>query len=290
MSTGTTMESNFPWQYRWIPSRREDSDMSLATSDFLLHLCLPLKTDTTFPKWGKAILAAWSLMYSGRLIVTKIGSFPFMRGSICSQKLSFISESPKRYWISAPWSFSFAVFDLKIRINFEGETFYRAPISFTSSGSRIRKISDSRIFFWIFSEHSKCPNNDLSLTWAEWNSSRDLCQTSPVRELFKPVEFGSRSSSGVELHSSSKGRKKLNIPSFSGCLVVTSLGFFVGLLVFDLNIHLQLNGREIWLNYCLRFRVDVDFHFVVVWLSFVVESRLNRLSGLLRSQCWIYVP
>ena len=135
-----------------------------------------------FPKMGEGESQCWSLMYSGRLIVTKIGSLPFLRGSVRLRKLSFIFESPKRHWISVLWSFSFAVFDPKIRTNFEGETLYRAPISVTPSDSRIRKMSDSRIFFWVSSEHTKCPSNDLSLTWAEWDSSGDLCQTPPKEE------------------------------------------------------------------------------------------------------------
>ena len=186
-----------------------------------------MKTDTTSPKWEKASLTAWPLMYSGRLIVTKIGSFPFLRGSIRVRKLSSISESPKRHWISVTWSFSFAVSDPKIKTSFEGETLYRAPISVIPSDSRMPEISYSRIFFWVSSEHIKWPSSDLSLIWAEWDSSRDLCQTPPARELFNTAEFGSKISSGVELHSSSERRKKLNILSFNGCLVVISLELVV---------------------------------------------------------------
>ena len=90
------------------------------------------------------------------------------------------------------WSFSFAVFDPKSNSNFEGDTLYKAPISVTPSDCRIRKISDSRIFFSVSSEHTMWPSNDLSLIWIAWCSSRDLCQTTPVCELFKPAKFGSR--------------------------------------------------------------------------------------------------
>ena len=72
----------------------------------------------------------------------------------------------------------------------------RTPISITPSDSRIRKRSDSRIFFWASSEHIIWSSSKISLIWAEWFSSRDLCQTPLVREPIKPAEFGSRFSSG----------------------------------------------------------------------------------------------
>ena len=93
---------------------------------FLLNLCLPLKTDTTSPNLGKASPTAWSLINSGREIVTKIGYLPFLREPICLRKLRQISESPKQYGISVPWSFSFAIFNPKTKVDFEGETLYRS--------------------------------------------------------------------------------------------------------------------------------------------------------------------
>ena len=112
----------------------------------LLNLCLPLKTDTASSKLEKAGLTAWSLMNSGGKIVTKIGYLPSLRGPTRLRKLWHISESSKRHWIAVPESFSFAVFDPKTKTNFEVDTLYRAPISVTPSDSRMRKISDSRIF------------------------------------------------------------------------------------------------------------------------------------------------
>ena len=130
----------------------------------LLHLFLPLKTNTTSPKLENASLTAWSLTNSGRRIVTKIGSLPFLRGPTRLWKFRQISESPKRHWISVPSSFSFAAFDPKTKTNFQGETLYRRPISVTRSDFRMRKISDSRIFLWVSSEHIKWPSHDFSLT------------------------------------------------------------------------------------------------------------------------------
>ena len=153
-------------------------------------------------------------------MVTKIGSLPFLREPTRLRKLRQTSESPKRHSISVPWSFSFAVLDPKTKTNFAGETLYRAPISVTRSDSRMRKISDSRIILWVSSEHTKWPSNDFSLTWADCDSSRDLCQTPPVRELFKPAEFGSRFSSEDRTQSSSEGRIKLNIAD--GCWLSAS--------------------------------------------------------------------
>ena len=182
---------------------------------FLLNSCLPLNTDTTSRKLEKASRTTWSLMNTGRRMVTKIGFIPFLRGPTRLQKLRQISESSKRHWISVPCSFTFPFFDPKTKTNFEGEILYRAPISVTLSDSRIQKITDSRIFLWVSSEHTKWPSNDFSLIRAECHSSRDLRQTPLVRELFKPAEFGSRFSSGARLQSSSKGRIKLKIPFFS---------------------------------------------------------------------------
>ena len=185
-----------------------------------------MNTDTTSQKLEKANLTTWSLMNSGRRMVTKIGFLPFLRGPVRLRKLRQISESPKRHWISVPWSFSFAVFDPKTKTNFEGETLYRAPISVTPSNSRIRKISDSRTFLWVSSEHTKWPSNDFSLIRAECHSSRDLRQTPLVRELFKPAEFGSRFSSGARLQSSSKGNTKLSILFLTGCWLAVSSELF----------------------------------------------------------------
>ena len=56
--------------------------------------CLRLNTDTTSPKLEKASFTAWSRMSSGRKIVTKIGSFPFLRRLIRFQKFRHISELP----------------------------------------------------------------------------------------------------------------------------------------------------------------------------------------------------
>ena len=166
-------------------------------------------------------------MNSGRRIVTKIGSLPFLRGATHLWKFRQISVSPKRHWISVTSSFSFAAFDPKTKTNFQGETLYRAPIYVTPSDFRMRKISDFRIFLWVSSEHIKWPSHDFSLTWAECDSSRDLWQTPPVRELFKPAEFGSRFSSGSRTQSSSEGRTKLNIPFFVSCWI-SALEEFVG--------------------------------------------------------------
>ena len=160
-------------------------------------------------------------------MVTKIGSLPFLRGPTRLWKFKQISESPKRHWISVFSSFSFAAFDPKTKTNSEGETLYRAPISVTPSDFRIRKISDSKIFFWVSLEHIKWPSSDLSLTWAEWASSRDLFQTPPVREFTKPAEFGSRFSSGARTESSSEGRIKSYTPFFNSCWLFV-ISIFVG--------------------------------------------------------------
>ena len=88
----------------------------------LLNLCLSLKTDTTSAKLGKASPTVWSLMNSGRKIVTKIGSLPSLRRPTRLRKL---------------------------------------PI--TPSDSRMRQISDSRIFLLVSSKSNMWSSNPLSL-------------------------------------------------------------------------------------------------------------------------------
>ena len=143
------------------PPAEKISTCLLPFRIFLLYSCLTLNTDTTSRKLEKASLTTWSLMNSGRRMVTKIGFLPFLRGPIRLRKLRQISESPKLHWIYVPLSFSFAVFDPKTKTNFEEESLYREPISVTPLDSGMRKISDSSIFFWVFSEHTKWPSNDL---------------------------------------------------------------------------------------------------------------------------------
>ena len=93
-----------------------------------------------FPKFENASLTAWSLTYSGRNNVTKLSSFPFpRRPDRRFWKLMIISFSPKRLWISVTWNFSLALFDSKIKMNFEEEILYRVPIFETPSVSKIRK-------------------------------------------------------------------------------------------------------------------------------------------------------
>ena len=89
-----------------------------------------LKTDTIFTKFEKASLTVWSLTYTGRNIVTKIGSFSFLRGpGRCFQKLRIISLSPKRF---LPCRFCFK------KPNKE-EILCEVHISVTPLVSRIRK-------------------------------------------------------------------------------------------------------------------------------------------------------
>ena len=97
-------------------------------------------------------------MTSGRKIVTKIGSFPFLRGPTNFQKFRHTSESLKPHSTSVQTSLSFGVFDPNTKTNLEGEILYRAPTSV--------KISDSKIFLGVSSEHIMWLISDLSLIQA----------------------------------------------------------------------------------------------------------------------------
>ena len=100
----------------------------------------------------------------------------------------------------------------------------QCKLSVTPSDSRIQKICNPRIFLWVSSKQTMWPSNNLSLIWAVWCSSRDLYQTPPVCQLFKPTEFGSRFSYGAKSQSSSERRIKLYIctPFSDGCWFTTS--------------------------------------------------------------------
>ena len=194
-----------------------------------------------------------------------------------------ISESPKRHWISVPWSFYFVAFDLKAKTNFEGETLYKAPISATPSDSRVEKISDSRIFLWVSSQHTKWPSSDFSLIWAECDSSRDLCQALIVRELFKPAEFGSRFSTGAGLQSSSEERMRLDVPFFDGCWLAV-LSELVDCWLIKCSVSIKwssgVSALALVISSCCRYLL------AGVLFSFVVEGCLNLLSALLRCRRW----
>ena len=130
-----------------------------------------------FSKVDSASLTAWSLMYSGKNIVIKIGSFPFPRGpDRCFWELRIISLSPKRLM---------ALFDSKIKMNFEEEILYRVLIFVAPSVSReYEKTFDSRNDFGSTSEQSKCSSRDFPFIWAAFFSTRALCHTSLVAQNF----------------------------------------------------------------------------------------------------------
>ena len=177
-------------------------------------------------------------MSSGRKIVTKIGSFPFLRGPTRFRKFRHTSESLKRHWISVPASFSFGVFDPKTKTNFEGETLYRAPTSV--------KISDSRIFLGVSSEHIMWPISDFSLIQAEWFSSRDFCLTPLVHELFNPAEFGSRFFSGAQQSSFASTNNVIYYPRYQGLLNLRQVSVIIKVALVSLKQHLFLMIYWLW--------------------------------------------
>ena len=150
--------------YRWILSRGEDFNMTFTISNFHVKLMPSFENSHYISKTGEGKSHCLVANELRKVMVTKIGSLPFLRGPTHLWKFRQISESPKRHWISVPSSFSFAVFDPITKTNFEGETLYRAPIFMTPTDSRMRKISNSRIFLWVSSEHTKWPSSDFSLT------------------------------------------------------------------------------------------------------------------------------
>ena len=198
-------------------------------------------TDTTSLKLEKASLTAWSLMSSGRKIVTKIGSFPFLRGPTRFRKFRCTSELLKRHWISIPASFSFGVLDPKTKTNFEGETLHRAPTSV--------KISYFRIFLGVSSEYIVRPISNLYLIQAEWFSSRDLCLTLLVRELFIPAEFGSKFSSGAKQSSFASTKKAIYLTIYRWLFI------YLFFLVWALSPPIGENAlkRHGWLFICVKY-------------------------------------
>ena len=226
-----------------------------------------MNTVTTSPRLERAGLTAWSLMNSGRRMATKIGSLPFLSGPTRLRKLRQVSESPKRNWISVPWSFSFAVLDPRANTNFEEETLYRAAISVAPSDSRVWKISDSRIFLCISSEYTKWPGIDFSLTSAE---------------LFKPVEFGSRFSSGAGAQSFFDGGIGLSVPFLIDCWLSAS-SEFVGCWLITCSAPMKLSSvlaaLMVLASSCCK--VSSGFSFVVggCWCLLIARLVCRRWWG-----------
>ena len=84
-----------------------------------------------FPKHKKASLTVWSLTYSGKNSVTKIGLL-----SISKRTRQLFLETENDLLVSKS---AMTLFDSKIKINFEEEILYRVLIFVTPSVSRIRK-------------------------------------------------------------------------------------------------------------------------------------------------------
>ena len=96
------MERNFPWQYRWISSRGEDSNMSFPVSDGSIKFVSTFEYRHYLSKVGEGkshCLAANELRKEDG---HKDRFFPFLRGLIRFWKLRQIYELPKRHWISVP--------------------------------------------------------------------------------------------------------------------------------------------------------------------------------------------
>ena len=123
-----------------------------------------------FSKLEKASLTAWSLTYSGKNSVTKIGSFPFPRGpDRCFWKLKIISLSPKHLWHfltqKSKWT---------SRKKFYTDCLFLWHNQFLE----YKKIFHSRNFFGSTSEH-------FPFIWAAFSSPRALCHTCLV--FYRPL-------------------------------------------------------------------------------------------------------
>ena len=77
----TIVENNFPWQHRLIPLCGENFDMSFTIPVARIKLVSACKDRHNLSKIGESISTASSLICSGRKSVTKVDSFPFLRGS-----------------------------------------------------------------------------------------------------------------------------------------------------------------------------------------------------------------
>ena len=129
-----------------------------------------------FPKLDKASLIGWSLAYSEKNCVAKIGSFPFPRGpDHCFWKLRIIFLYPKRLW-----PFLIQKSKWTSRKKFYTEWLFLWHFQFLE----YEKIFDSRNFFGSTSEQSKCPSWNFSIIWAAFFSPTALCHTFLVAQNF----------------------------------------------------------------------------------------------------------
>ena len=117
-----------------------------------------------FSKLEKASLTAWSLTYSGKNSVTKIGSFPFPRGpDSCFWKLK----------LSPCVQNTYGSFWFKNQNELQGRNFIQIAYFCDNQFLEYKKIFHSRNFFGSTSEH-------FPFIWAAFSSPRALCHTSLV--------------------------------------------------------------------------------------------------------------
>ena len=187
----------------------------------LLNLCLPLNTDTTSPKLERASLTA---MIANELrkedghkdrfspISERTNSFPEIKTDFWIAKTA-LDLCTLKFLLRRLWSKD----QNKLwRRNFVQSTYLwlpkipeygKYPILESFFGPPLSTLSgQAKIFF------------NLSRMWLHQ-------RLVPVRELFKPAEFGSRYSSGTRAQSSPEGIKlnrvriKLNIPFYRWVLI-----------------------------------------------------------------------
>ena len=174
---------------------------------YLFYLCLLLEANTTFPKFEKASLTAWSLTYPGWTNVTKIGSFPFLGGPDRRfWKLRIISLSRKRLWISVTCNFSYVIFDSKIIMNCEILSFQNKK-KYTILGVLLSRLSVEREISSLLEQ--RVPPLEV------------FYHIILARKLFEPARGSSKLSSRAKLQPSSEGGQTY-VSLYQPLLVVNS--------------------------------------------------------------------
>ena len=133
----------------------------------------------------------------------------------------------------------------------------------------MRKISDSRLFLWVSSEHTKWPSNDFSLIWTEWT---------PLGTCVKLLWFASSSNQWILAEDSPQGPDYIICSSpfkwssavlmlvTSGCGRIPSGRRFAlfcgGCYIIDFIVHVSSYFLQSTLH-CSWVITSVSWHFIV---------------------------
>ena len=170
------MERNFPWQYRWISSRGEDSNMSFPVSDGSIKFVSTFEYRHYLSKVGEG--------KSHRLVANELRKEDGHkdRFSPISERTNSFPKIKTDFWIAktaldlCTLKFLLRRFWSKDQNKLWRRNFVQSTYLWLPKIPEYGKYPILQSFFGLPCEHTKWPSNDFFLIWAECDSSKDLCQ------------------------------------------------------------------------------------------------------------------